>query len=647
MDEKTIPLPRRPENTNQILRAAKWGNDFHYRALFEQIEEAVFIIGLDLRYITANQQALSLLGYNLEELVGMSVSEVMSQEEGLGQLDSHEGSRLSERILKRKDGSTLPVEISASVVYDEQNQPEYIQSIARDLSDRKEFEGRLKRYTEILSVISDATARLLRASNIEARIPEILKSLGVATDVSGSAIFEIDTFSKTPTVNIQYWWTKTSTTVPHIIEIIKQHIPQILATAGNYYSNFTEPNAAGDSTSTLVTLPIHGAMGSWGFLGLFDEENKISWSASELNAVQTAANLIGSALQRSLYEETIRMNEARNRAILSALPDLLIRIDLEGKILDYSAKADHPLYLHRDVISGKKLAETWPEEIVQKIKGPQNQGAFQAANVLEDFKLPFTNKVFEARLYPIGKSEALIVVRDITEQAQLNEMKSDFVNRASHELRTPLTTAILMTDLILGGGTGAELDEYWRTMRSELNRQKILIDRLLIAGRLESGMMHLELNPINLLAVLEESIRAVKPIAGKRGITFTLQTEQPMIQALGDNSGLQQVFINLLNNAVKFSRENGVVQIQVEETATNVQITIKDQGMGIPREALPHLFERFYRAKNVTIAEIPGSGIGLYIVKSIIDELGGNISVDSEIEHGTTFHISLRRVSEE
>src|SRR6185503_12839195 len=101
---------------------------------------------------------------------------------------------------------------------------------------------------------------------------------------------------------------------------------------------------------------------------------------------------------------------------------------------------------------------------------------------LDEFQLPYSNHTYEARPYPLGTSEALIVIRDITEQARLDEMKSDFINRASHELRTPLTSAILMTDLIQGGGSQEELNDYWRTLTSELNRQKILIDRLLIAG---------------------------------------------------------------------------------------------------------------------------------------------------------------------
>jgi signal transduction histidine kinase len=102
------------------------------------------------------------------------------------------------------------------------------------------------------------------------------------------------------------------------------------------------------------------------------------------------------------------------------------------------------------------------------------------------------------------------------------------------------------------------------------------------------------------------------------------------------------VFINLINNAVKFSPEGKAVRVAVNRGMEYASIAITDHGLGIPPDALPHLFERFYRAANITVAEIPGSGIGLYIVKSIIDELGGMISVESEMNHSTTFTVHLR-----
>jgi len=647
MGEKTIPLDQYLQQTRNAARkpAKKWGEDLHYRALFEQTSECVFIIGMDFRYLAANQQALSLLGYEERELVGMPVSEVMSQDDALGrQAVLEDQASLYERTLKRKNGSTLPVEVSTSVVYDENGQPAYIQSIARDISERKNAEWILKRHTQILSVIGDATARLLRAASIEIKIPEVLESLAVAMDVSCCAIFEINTFSAEPFIQIRYKHDRSVDSPFDIPAIIGPFISDLLNLSSGYFSSLgAESRGASFSKPTFVAIPINGNLGSWGFLGFFTQRKKLSWFSSELDAVQTAANLIGSALQRNRYEETIRLNETRNRIILDALPDLLIRVDLGGVILDYSANSDHPLYLHRDMVTGKKLSQIWPEEIVVRIIGPMNEEFFVSPSRLDEFQLPYSNHTYEARLYPLGTSEALIVIRDITEQARLNEMKSDFINRASHELRTPLTAAILMIELIQEGGTTEELNEYWRTLKSELNRQKILIDRLLIAGRLESGMMKLEISSMDLIPALEESIMAVKPIANKGKVALKLTTQRQAIKVIGDKSGLQQVFINLINNAVKFSRQGGSVNIVVSENETEVLIGISDSGVGIPQQAIPHLFERFYRAKNVTIAEIPGSGIGLYIVKSIVEALGGTIQVDSVLNQGTTFTVHLKR----
>lgn len=648
MDEKTIPLDKYFMESRAHARKQnkKWGEDLHYRTLFEQTSECVFIIGMDFRYLAANQQALRLLGYEESELIGMPVSQVMSQDDALGHRSVIEDqSSLYERTLRRKDGSTLPVEVSTSVVYDENDQPSYIQSIARDISERKNAEWVLKRHTQILSVIGDATARLLRSSSIEIKIPEVLESLGLAMEVFCCAIFEINTFSATPFVQVRYKWQRAQETSFEISSAIQAFIPELLNTSTGYFSSTgsQENRNISFSNPTFVAVPINGNLGSWGFLGFFDEKENPFWSPSDIDAVQTAANLIGASLQRNRYEETIRLNETRNRIILDALPDLLIRLDIDGTILDYSANTDHPLYIHRDMVTGKKLAQIWPEELVARMTGAINIDAFISACHLDEFQLPYSNQTYESRLYPLSISEALIVIRDITEQARLNEMKSDFINRASHELRTPLTTAILMTELIQEGGTTEELNEYWRTLKSELNRQKILIDRLLIAGRLESGMMKLEIGSMDIVPVLEESMMAVKPIAAKGKVVLELVVQRRPVQIIGDKSGLQQVFINLINNAVKFSRQGGTVRISVSENETEALIQIVDSGVGIPPQAIPHLFERFYRAKNVTIAEIPGSGIGLYIVKSIVESLGGTIHVDSVLDQGTTFAVSLKR----
>jgi signal transduction histidine kinase len=555
-----------------------------------------------------------LLGYEDYELIGMPVSKVMSLDEQLTHTSIlGEGTDLYERILKRRDGSTLPAEISTTIVYNSKNEPAYIQSIARDISERKNAEKMLKKQARILSLISAATARLLQSSNIESRIPDVLEALGKAMDVFCCAIFEITTFSGKPSVDVQDQWLDEAHSNFNVFDAISPHAFAILSKGGNSYE------ASGENLFFGI-VPIHGTTGLWKFLALFEARDTVSWSFSEREAIQTAANLLGAALQRNDYEEAIRLSETRNRIILSALPDLLIRLDVNGTILDYSTNPDHPLYIGDASVKG-----------------------FETQKVVDRFMLPFSNSEYEARLYPIDSREALIVIRDIGEQLLLNQMKSDFINRASHELRTPVTSAILMTELIQEGGTEEELTEYWRTLRSELNRQKILIDRLLIAGRLESGMMKLEYVPIDIVPVLLESAQAVKPIANKRKVSIQLDPLIKPTRVIGDKSALEQVFINLFGNAAKFSPEGKSVFVKLSEAETEVTVSIVDQGLGIPPEAISHLFERFYRAKNVNIAEIPGSGIGLYIVKTIIDELGGRVEVISELNQGTTFVVTLKK----
>jgi signal transduction histidine kinase len=394
---------------------------------------------------------------------------------------------------------------------------------------------------------------------------------------------------------------------------------------------------------SILVIPIQGTLGVWGYLVLFDKQNQLSWLTNEFDTVQTTANLIGAALERVHYEKTIRLSEMRTRVIVDALPDMLLCTDLAGQILDYNAHPSHPLYMPWESVIGTKLSELWPADVVNMIIEP-DLDAFVASHWVYGFSLPNHEQVFEARLHPISPEEALIIVRDITEQARLDQMKSDFINRASHELRTPLTSAILMAELLQHGGTQEETTEYLSTLMRELNRQKDLINRLLLAGRLESGKMKLDAVSMDLMPVLNESIQAVKAMAATRDISIKLEVERTSIKVLGEAGGLSQVFINLINNAVKFSPGGKAVEILVSiaDAEREVKISITDHGLGIPPESISHLFERFYRARNVTVAEIPGSGVGLYIVKSIVDELGGKIEVKSELNQGTTFEVSLR-----
>ena len=641
MDEKTIPLSKLPVEVKAQLSGKKDTKlNLDYRALFEQMSECVFIIGLDLKLITANPQALRLLGYGEHQLMGMPVEAILL----LGDVNEHglllerHRSR-SEAELRKKDGTILPVELSISVVHNDAGRPTHIQMLAHDISERKQVEANLMRHMRILSVIGNATAGLFRSDNIQSSIPTVLALLGRAVNTFCCAFFTIQTDS----VNVQYQWVNREDTGFDVPAALGPYVTEIAENPVKVFSvNSVKYEHVESQSGSILVIPIHSTRESLGFLALFDKKNQLSRIADEIDIIKTIASLTGATLDRIRYEQTIHLSERRNRVIVDALPDLLIRVDLTGHILDYNANPNHPLYVSPELMIGKKLPEVWPPEVVRMIIETESPDTFTSPHWVSGFSLPGHEQTFEARLHLISADEALIIVRDVTEQARLDQMKSDFINRASHELRTPLTAAIMMVELLQEGGTKEETDEYLGALASELNRQKDLINQLLLAGRLESGGMKLEAVPMDLMEVLHDSITAVKIIAGKRNVQLDITADEESMIIFGDKGGLSQVFINLINNAVKFSPEGKAVRVTVGREAEYASVAITDHGLGIPPDALPHLFERFYRAKNITVAEIPGSGIGLYIVKSIVDELGGTISVESKVNHGTTFTVKMK-----
>ncbi len=506
MNDKTMPPDKLPVDVDvQVGGKNVSAADIDFRAVFEQAGECVFILSLDFKFITANQKALQLLGYEKYQLSTLPVEEIVQFDEPFSRGDLLDKNlNFLESTLKKKNGSTLPVELNVSVVHNISELPAYIQMQVRDVSERKQSETNLKRHMRALSVIGEVTASLFRSSNIEIKIPEVLESLGYAVDVFCCALVDINQSS----IKVQAEWVGfdstgfdiTSTLAP-FLDSIRENSTHVFSVTGVELDNVETPLVS------ILVIPVQGTLGSWGYLALFDKQNQLSWLTTEFDTVQTTANLIGAALERVHYEETIRLSEMRNRVIVDALPDLLLRTDLTGQILDYSVHPSHPLYMPSESVIGMKLSELWPADVVKMILETESHGAFVASHWVYGFNLPKHEQVFEARLHPISAEEALIIVRDISEQARLDQMKSDFINRASHELRTPLTAAILMTELMQLGGTPEEMAEYQSTLMRELTRQKNLINQLLLAGRLESGKMKLESAPMDLIPVLRNWCR--------------------------------------------------------------------------------------------------------------------------------------------
>lgn len=227
---------------------------------------------------------------------------------------------------------------------------------------------------------------------------------------------------------------------------------------------------------------------------------------------------------------------------------------------------------------------------------------------------------------------------------ELDRLKSEFVSSVSHELRTPLTTISTLTHVLRHAHISeAERGEYLETIAAECDRQIDLVTNLLDLARIESGAYKVELGPVDVGQVIQNCLRMIKHSAETRAHEIRAELQQNPITVLADNRTLRRAVCTIAENAVKYTPDGGTIVLGVRTVGDEACIYIKDNGRGITSTDLPHIFDRFYQGHATKGDMEPGVGLGLYLVRGLIEQLGGRISVESEVGSGSTFMIWLSR----
>jgi len=226
-----------------------------------------------------------------------------------------------------------------------------------------------------------------------------------------------------------------------------------------------------------------------------------------------------------------------------------------------------------------------------------------------------------------------------------NRAKDEFLSIISHELRTPLTSIVGWIALLRTREFDAEFTAHaLETIDRNARLQTQIVDDLLDVSRIMTGNLRLEFSPVNFTSIVESAVESVRPIFESKAIRIKTECERAVEWISGDASRLQQIVRNLLSNAVKFTPEGGEVEISLEHTDTLVRLKVKDTGCGIPPEFLPHVFDRFRQADSTNTRNHGGLGLGLAIVRQLVELHGGTVKAESEgFERGATFTVELRR----
>jgi signal transduction histidine kinase len=230
-----------------------------------------------------------------------------------------------------------------------------------------------------------------------------------------------------------------------------------------------------------------------------------------------------------------------------------------------------------------------------------------------------------------------------TEAQSAIQVRDRFLSLAAHELRTPLTAALgnlqLMRRRLARGEGGARVERNLQLAEEQLTRLNEMVTTLLDVARLEGGQLRLDRTAVDMCSLTRRIVEQSE--AGLTDHTVSCKTPEAELIVHGDPMRLEQVLTNLLQNAVKYSPSGGGVSVQVGQRGDRVFLIVADQGMGIAADALPHLFERYYRAPAVTAQMVSGMGIGLYVVQEIVTLHGGVVQVESTEGKGSAFTVWL------
>jgi signal transduction histidine kinase len=312
--------------------------------------------------------------------------------------------------------------------------------------------------------------------------------------------------------------------------------------------------------------------------------------------------------------------------MLDATPDAIALLAGDGSVI-VENEAMRELRAAGVELSGGQMPAD--DDLRDELPTPSGEGVL----------LRFSAPVRDEAGAPLGR---VVVLRDITGERESERLKDEFFALVSHELRTPLTSIIGYLDLVLDDGEGLDADtqRFLEVVQRNARRLLRLVGDLLFVAQVEAGQLSLEKTHVDLGQIAAEAVEAARPRAEANGVELVLGAE-PARPLTGDRDRFGQMLDNLIGNAVKFSPDGGRVEVLLRDEGGDAVLLVSDTGMGIPRDDLGRLFERFFRSSDATRRAVPGVGLGLTIVKAIVDAHDGTIDVQSDPKQGTTFRITI------
>lgn len=331
--------------------------------------------------------------------------------------------------------------------------------------------------------------------------------------------------------------------------------------------------------------------------------------------------------------------------ILTNMAEGVLVLDHDSRVIFANRAAENIFLLRKGVLIGQTFSRITDNEKISNM----------ICEVLKTGKEIFTETVIKPNIqtYRVnvtaiteedGKIDgAVAVFHDVTDARNFDQMRSEFVGNVSHELRTPLTSIKGFVETLLDGAmeNSAQCRRFLTIIDTETDRLSRLIEDLLSLSSIESKERIMRPKPVCMLSSMRSVLNILGPQISEKSLQVELVYRRDLSYIHADEDLLNQVFINLLDNAIKYTPKNGCIYIRCRQQGRRVITTFTDTGVGIPHDSLPRVFERFYRVDKARSRDQGGTGLGLSIVKHIVESHGGEVFVESEVGQGSTFGVSF------
>jgi len=365
-------------------------------------------------------------------------------------------------------------------------------------------------------------------------------------------------------------------------------------------------------------------------------------SDDEIGKLAITLNKMAQDIQEKIRE--IATKNQHLEAIFNSMIEGIIVTDRGCRIISINHAVEELFEIKGDRIQGKLFLEVIRNsEISELINNAMDSAKFISKEVT--LIIP-EQKVAQVNVSPVFTQDKVIgsvtVIHDVTQIRRLETMRRDFVANVSHELKTPLTSIKGFVETLLEGALEDKENSlnFLGIINKHVDRLNDLINDLLELSRIESKEVRLLKSNFKISELVSEVVLGFKSLAKKKGVE--LGFELPLdLEISADKSKIEQVLVNLINNAIKYNKEKGFVRIYCQDLADKIKIVVEDSGSGIPLKDIPRIFERFYRVDKARSRELGGTGLGLSIVKHIIELHSGTVGVESTEGMGSKFFFTL------